>query len=216
MATGLSLSPGNPYGVPRTTGTGDRRGRNEREVRVRGRLCLIGAGVLMLTGCGGEDASPTRVAVPAPPVVELPASTAGGACELLDYPTVEQDLGIRFDVAAASRLKQTYTCVFRTEAAHQPDLTLSVIDISMDAAGFKTDLVPGGGRSVSGLGKAAYQLTAAPADEHGATAEIGWLGTDGRAASLRYTLPTGQGRDAAEELVAGLVALAKKIDTSNL
>lgn len=170
----------------------------------------------MLTGCGGEDASPARVAVPVPKVVELPASNAGGACELLDYPIVEQDLGMRFDVAAASRLKQTYTCVLRTEAADQPDLTLSVIDVSVDVAGFKADLVPQGGKSVSGLGKAAYRLTVAPADEHGATAEIGWLGADGRAASLRYTLPAGQGRDAAEELVDGLVALAKKIDTSNL
>ncbi|MGW0433185.1 hypothetical protein ACWDV4_11680 [Micromonospora sp. NPDC003197] len=183
---------------------------------MRGRLCLIGAGVVMLAGCGGEDASPARVAVPVPEAVELPASNAGGACELLDYPTVEQALSIRFDVAAASQRKQTYTCVLRTEAADQPDLTLSVTDISMDATGFKADLVPQGGASVSGLGKAAYQLTVAPADEHGATAEIGWLSTDGRPASLHHTLPAGQGRDAAKELLPALVALAKKIDTSKL
>ncbi|GAB3145447.1 hypothetical protein GCM10027290_25340 [Micromonospora sonneratiae] len=180
---------------------------------MRARLCLIGASVLMLSGCG-EDTKPAGVAVPSPGVVELPASMASGACELLDYSSVEQKIGVRFDVSAASQLRKTQTCVLRTEAANHPDLALSVTDISVDASAFKTDLVPRGGQSVSGLGKAAYRLIAAPADEHGAAVEIGWLASDGRVVSLRYTLAAGQDKGAAEEFAGKLVTLAKEIDTS--
>ena len=181
---------------------------------MRGRLCLIGAGLLMLAGCG-EDAAP-RADAAVPRVVQLPASAAGGACQLLDYPMIEQATGTLFDVSAASRHGKTNTCVVRAESADRPDLALSVTPTSADAAIFADEVVPSGGKSVKGLGKAAYRSTVAPVKGSGAGVEIGWLTGDGRLVNLRYTFATGQDRAAAEAFASKLVVLAKKIDTSSL
>jgi hypothetical protein len=189
-----------------------RPGRDEREVIVRARLWLIGAGLLVVSGCG-DGAAPGGPALPAPVVVDLPASAAGGACALLDYSVIEQAIGVRFDVSAASQVRQTSTCVVRSEKVERPDLTLSVTATSADASVFKSDVMPSGSQSVSGLGKVAYRLTESPKKGSGPAVEIGWLSGDGRLIILRYVLAAGPDRDAADAVAGKLITLAKKIET---
>ncbi|AVT30628.1 hypothetical protein C6361_15375 [Plantactinospora sp. BC1] len=170
--------------------------------------------MLLLAGCA-EEAAP-QSAGPAPKVVRLPASAAGGACQLLEYPAVEQAIGARFEVAAASRHGKTDTCVLRGEAEARPELALSVTPTTADASIFADEVVPSGGKSVKGLGKAAYRATTAPAKSTGSTVEVGWLTGNGRLVSLRFTFPTGEDRAEADALAPKLINLAKKIDTSSL
>lgn len=183
---------------------------------MRARLCcLIGAGLVVLTGCG--DNRPPEVPAGQPPAaIDLPAASAGGACALLDFPVIEQTTGTHFDVSAASRAKDTQSCVVRSEQLDYPDLTLSVTDTSADVSIFKADVVPSGAKSVSGLGKAAYRLTAGPQKGAGPAAEVGWLSDDGRLIVLRYAFASGQDRAAADGLGEKLVDLAKKIDADKI
>ncbi|MFY1669320.1 hypothetical protein ACN27G_05095 [Plantactinospora sp. WMMB334] len=180
---------------------------------MRGRLCLI-ASVLLLAGCAGEPA-PEPVG-PAPKVVRPPAASAGGACQLLEYPAIEEAIDTRFEVAAASRHGKTDTCVLRGEAEARPELALSVTPTTADASIFADEMVPGAGKSVKGLGKAAYRATAAPTGSVGSSVEIGWLTGDSRLVSLRFTFPAGEDEARADTLAPKLVNLAKKIDTSSL
>jgi hypothetical protein len=182
---------------------------------VRGRLLLIGAGLLVLSGCGEKAAATRAVPLSVPPVVKLPAAAGGGACRLLDYPVIEQATGTKFDVSASSVQGKTNTCVVQTELASRPDLALSVTPTTADAAVF-ADEMPSGGRSVKGLGKAAYRAPLAAGKDYGAGVEVCWLTADGRMVSLRYTLAPGQGRPAADPFGDKLIALAKKIDTKGL
>lgn len=188
---------------------------------MRRRAARLGAGISIvlaataLAGCG-EDQPETSTAIPVPPVVDLPASSAGGACQLLDYATIAETTGGVFDVAAASASGGSQSCVIRSETARHPELSLSVTKTTADVSVFKEELVPAGGKTVSGLGKAAYRTTLAPAKGHGAAAEIGWLTGDGRLLNLRYVLTTGEDRAAADTVAGKLVALAKQIDVSSL
>lgn len=177
---------------------------------MRGRISLIGVGLLMLTGCG--DAATAKLPAPAVSVVKPPAEAAGGACRLLDFPVIEEVTGARFDISAASKHRKTQTCVVQAEGASRPDLALSVTPTSADAAVFADEMVPRGARSVKGLGRAAYRLTLAPGKGRGAGVEVGWLSRDGRIVCLRYTFPTGQDKAAADEFAPRLVELAEKID----
>lgn len=180
---------------------------------MRARFCLIGAGVLVLTGCG-QGAAARPLADPTPVVVDFPASSAGGACELIEYPMVERAVGARFNVSAATELDGTESCVLRDEKVALPDLALSVTPTAADPAIFKQEAVPSGGQSVPGLGKSAYRLTSAPAKGKPAVAEVGWLSGDGRLITLHYTCASGANRAVADALAPKLVALAKLIEAS--
>lgn len=131
---------------------------------------------------------------------------------MLDYPSIEETTGVRFDVSAAGKHRDSSTCVLRSETAERPELALAVTKTSVDAAVFKEELTPRGGKAVSGLGKAAYRVTLAPGKEHGAGVEVGWLTSDGQMISLRYVFPAGEDRAAADAFAAKVVALAKTID----
>ena len=181
---------------------------------MRGRLCLIGVGLLVLSGCA-ESRDVPAAPLPVPPVVDLPASSAGGACRLLDYPVVEEVTGTRFDVSAASLHSTTQTCLLQSETAERPDLLLSATKTSASVEVFKEQMIPSGGRSVSGLGKTAYRITRAPARDHGAAAEVGWL-TDGRLLTLRYTFAADGDRAAADAFTEKIIALAKRLDPAAL
>lgn len=180
---------------------------------MRGRIGLIGVGLLLLAGCGEDPASP-RAELPPPKVVRLPAASAGGACRLLDYPTIEQTIGVRFDVSAASRHGKTDTCVVRTEQARHPELALSVSPTTADAEVFADEVAPRGASTVKGLGKAGYRSVVSAERGSGPGVEVGWLSRDGRLVHLRYTFPAGDDQPAASQFASKLVALAKQIDAN--
>jgi hypothetical protein len=165
-------------------------------IRISALLVLLAAG-----GCARAAAEPPRPV--APVATQWPASVAGGACQLLDYDGIEKALGVRFDVAAASRQGDTYTCVVQHSEASRPDLMLSVTRTTADPAIFRGTMVPKGAKSLTGLGKAAYGAKVA-----GPGVEVGWLSGDSRLITLRYT-----GKPIAVE---ALVALAKKVDKSSV
>lgn len=163
-------------------------------------LVLLAAG-----GCTRAAAEPPRSV--APVATQWPASVAGGACQLLDYDGIADALGVRFDVAAASRQGSTNTCVVQRGEADRPDLVLAVTKTTADAAIFRSTMVPKGAQAVTGLGKAAYRARVG-----GPGVEVGWLSGDGRLITLRFTAAPGKQPVA----VDALVALAKKVDKSSV
>ncbi|HEX8631189.1 MAG TPA: hypothetical protein VF755_23775 [Catenuloplanes sp.] len=167
----------------------------------------------LCTGCGGPAAS--RPPSPAVEVTPLPVSAAGGACELLGYPTIEQYLGVRFDVAVAGKAGDAATCVVQARRAGQPDLVLSVSGVtSADAALFGKELMPAGAEKITGLGRAAYRLPVPAAGGRGVGVEIGWLSQDTRVLTLRYTTAAQPGAEPADQLATRLFALAEAVDVS--
>ncbi|MGS2614551.1 hypothetical protein ACVCAH_08485 [Micromonospora sp. LZ34] len=182
---------------------------------MHGRSVVAGVAVLLVAGCAAE-AEPVAVPPPAPISIDVPAASSGGACRLLDFAVIEEHAQVRFDVAAASARGDSHTCVVRSGTASLPELTLTVSKTSIDAATFTEDVVPEKAAKVSGLGQKAYRRTSAAADGHGPVAEVGWLAGGGRLATLRWTSPRGTDRGAVDDLVDGLVALAKKVDTRAL
>ncbi|GAA4732672.1 hypothetical protein Prum_024570 [Phytohabitans rumicis] len=174
----------------------------------------LGAAALLLlvAGCGKEAAADTPLPPPAPETVALPAAAAGGACQLLDYDVIEQLLGTRFDVAAARRVKDTYTCVVQSGGAARPDLVLSVTTTQADADIFEDEVTPDGADELTGLGKAAYREVRAAGGGVGPSVEVAWLTDDARMIIMRYTFATGQPKSAASALGPKLVNLAKKVD----
>ena len=179
---------------------------------MRGRIVGAGVAALLATGCGAE-AEPVAVPPPAPVAGDVTAASSGGACRLLDFGVIEQHMGLRFDVAAASETGDSHTCVVRAEQATLPDLTLTVTETSIDAVTFIADVVPEKTAKVAGLGQKAYRRTTSAKGALGPVAEVGWLATEGRLATLRYTSPRDTAKADAEKLADALIALAKQLDT---
>jgi hypothetical protein len=182
---------------------------------VRGRIVVTGLAGVLVSGCAAQ-AEPVAVPPPAPIAVEVAAASSGGACRLLDFTVIEQVAKVRFDVAASSEQGDTHTCVVRAERTTLPELTLSVTDTAIDKTTFGADVVPDNAGKVTGLGQQAYRRTLAATGGHGPVAEVGWLATEGRLATLSWTSARGTQRSAAEKLTGDLVALAKKVDTRAL
>ncbi|MEH1128818.1 hypothetical protein [Micromonospora sp. CPCC 206061] len=173
----------------------------------------FGAGLLLVAAAGcGDEAEVTTPPAPAPAVATFPAASAGGVCGLLDYGAIEEVLGTRFDVAAASAHKDTATCVVQANGAPHPDLMLSVTETAADAATFTSEIAPDGAKTVKGLGKAAYRTARTAAGKTGPTAEVGWLTGDKRLITLRYTCVRDEPKATAEELSVKLVELAKAVE----
>ncbi|WP_030489386.1 hypothetical protein [Micromonospora chokoriensis] len=182
---------------------------------MRGRIVVAGLAGLLVSGCAA-DAEPVAVPPPVPIAVDVAAASSGGACRLLDFTMIEQVVKTRFDVAASSEQGDTHTCVVRAAGATLPELTLSVTETTIDKASFGADVVPDKAAKVTGLGQQAYKRTTAAASGRGPVAEVGWLATDGRLASLSWTGARGAERQVAEKLTGDLVVLAKKVDTRAL
>lgn len=182
---------------------------------MHGRSVVAGVAVLLAAGCAAE-AEPVAVPPPAPVSIDVPAASSGGACRLLDFAVIEEHAQVRFDVAAASARGDSHTCVVRSGTASLPELTLTVTETSIDPTTFTEDVVPAKATKVTGLGQKAYRRTGAAAGGHGPVAEVGWLAGGGRLATLHWTSPKGTDRGAVDDLVTGLVELAKKVDTGAL
>ncbi|KKJ96020.1 hypothetical protein [Micromonospora sp. HK10] len=176
------------------------------------RTGLAAVAVLLTAGCAAEA---PRVAMPAaePATVEMAAASSGGACRLLDFSVIAKHTGGKFDVAAAVDKGDTHACVVRAERALLPELTLTVTDTSIDTSGFTMDVLPRGAKKVTKLGKIAYRQTLPKAGRAGPAAEVGWLATEGRLVTLRWTGPHGGTAAQAEKMAARLVALAQALDT---
>lgn len=173
----------------------------------------LGTGLLLVavasTGCSREAGA---TAPPAAPVVATyPAAAAGGACGVLDYETIHRALGVRFDIAAASRHEQTSTCVVQAKDAARPDLMLSITGTGADATVLSEDIAPDGAKTVRGLGKAAYRAIRPATKGAGPAAEVAWLTGDKKLVTLSYTLPAGQPEAAADASVEKLLTLAKAL-----
>jgi len=138
---------------------------------------------------------------------------AGGACQLIEFETLEKLLGQRYTIAAAAKKDTTNTCVVRTEAAPVPEISVSVTPSKADAAIFNDIVKPKGSTAVAGIGKAAYQLVTPGKAADGPVLEVGWLTGDARLLFLSWTLPAGS-----DPAGAGLklIALAKELDKSSL
>ncbi|MET8254372.1 hypothetical protein [Micromonospora sp. NPDC005197] len=182
---------------------------------MRGRIVVAGLAGLLLSGCAAE-AEPVAVPPQAPVALDVSAASSGGACRLLDFAVIEQLVKVRFDVAAASERGDTHTCVVRAERAALPELMLSVSETTIDKTTFGADVMPDKAAKVTGLGQQAYRRTTAATGGHGPVAEVGWLGTDGRLATLTWTGARAADRAAADKLAGDLVGLAKKVDTRAL
>ncbi|MDO3682360.1 hypothetical protein [Micromonospora sp. C28ISP2-4] len=182
---------------------------------MRARIWLAVPAVLLAAGCAEE--APTETGPPAPPPpVPVAAASSGGACRLLDFAVIAEHTGGTFDVAAATERGDTHTCVVRAAGAVLPELTLSVTETSIDAATFALDVQPSGAAKISKLGKAAYRRTLPKTAKSGPAAEVGWLATEGRLATLRWTAPAGTAKAEADKTAGKLVTLAKVIDTRQL
>lgn len=190
------------------------------------RFRVIGAGLLtLLAGCSGQAAAtvpapdggaePTQVPLvaPFPEVTRPPAAEAGGACELLDYQTIEESIGIRFEVAAASTHQKTRTCLLRPAAERLPDLIVSVSDTTATASIFADDIAPVGAKEIDKLGQAAYWVPIKPDPDtgYGAALEVSWITGEKKLINLRYTFAPGDDELSAVEVAPKMVALARVV-----
>ncbi|MFJ8577700.1 hypothetical protein [Micromonospora sp. NPDC093277] len=179
------------------------------------RIWLAASAILLTAGCAAE-ATPVALPAAAPKPVEAAAASSGGACRLLDFGVIAKHTGARFDVAASVERGDTHTCVLRAEAALLPELTLSVTETSIDTSGFTQDVLPRGATKVTKLGKVAYRHHLPKTGKVGPVAEVSWLATEGRLATLRWTCPNGTDTAEAEKMTGKLVNLAKAVDTRQL
>jgi hypothetical protein len=182
---------------------------------VRSRFIALGAATALLALAGCTDKQADAAGLPPVQVVQMPAASAGGACILWDYAFIEQQIGVKFAVAAADQVDDTSTCVVQTETSEWPDLAFSVVESTKaDAALFTEELTPKKATKLKGLGKAGYRLVSKATGGHGPTVEIGWLSEAEQLQTLRFTFPSGAQSDAVDELAPKLLKLAQAMDTT--
>ncbi len=181
---------------------------------MRSRFVAVGAAAaLALAGCTDKAGEP---ALPPVHVVEQPAASAGGACVLWDYAFIEDQIGVRFTVAAGETVDKTSTCVVQTENGTAPFLVYSVVDsTAADAEHFTESITPAKAAKVKGLGKAGYQLLGKAAKDVGPSIEVTWLSEAEQMQSLKFTFATGAPADAVPDLSNRRVSMAKTMDTTD-
>lgn len=148
---------------------------------------------------------------PSPSPSPTPAQAAGGTCKLVDYDSVEQATGTRFEVAAAGHADGASSCALQVLYADYPDLVLAVAGTKADAKAF-AKAEPDGASTVSGLGSAAYSRVTAGSGDAGPAVEVGWLGKHHDIVTLRYTYPASASTETARAAVSKLVAYAKHLE----
>lgn len=171
---------------------------------MRARVGLLALALVALAGCGERGAAGASG-------VEWPPGSAGVACNLLDYGSVEAALGTRFDTAGGATQGTTHTCALTATGHEYPDLTLSYSATQADEVVFQATVMPAGASPLDGLGRTAYQLSLPAGDGHGPAIEVGWLSPKGRLVVLRYTMPADATPDQAEALAPKVVNLATSI-----
>ena len=130
-------------------------------------------------------------------VVAEPAASAGGACILWDYGFIEEQIGVKFTVAASDTVDDTSTCVVRTETADAPYLMLTVVaTTTADADLFPRNLMPDRATKLKGLGQTGYRLIRKATSSTGPTVEVGWLSEAEQLQSLNVEMAVGHVTDA--------------------
>jgi hypothetical protein len=186
------------------------------------RMGAIVVAALLLPATAGCDASAAGsaprpapghsvAATPSPPAAEA----AGGACLLLDFEQVTAQLGVTFEVSAASNVGETYTCVLRRVSAALPDLALSVSPTLADPKLFGSMVMPKGATALPDLGKTGYGRTVPAADGAGPAAEVGWLSGNQRLMIMRYRSTPGTPDADLAAALPRLVTLAQKVDQAS-
>jgi hypothetical protein len=193
-------------------------GRLRRRVAAVGLLfALLGAMGACKIGTSSAGASPAPTISPAPSVEPPPpASMAGGACLLMDFDTINSDLGTAFGVSAAADSDGTYTCVIQATAATNPNLTISITATTLTTVDFTATIQPAGATAVTKLGKIGYiqQIKAvAPA---GPAVEVGWLSGNERLIIMRYTFAANGTAAQATALATGMAKLARTVDATTV
>jgi hypothetical protein len=175
---------------------------------------VVAAGVLLAgSGCGGPAGAFTaRSDPPSAATSRQPAELAGGACQLLDYDTVQAAIGTSFAIAASGTSGATFTCVLEPAQGTLPDLSLAVTATEADPSVFRSSVVPKGATVIEDLGKVGYRLPVPAAGGVGPGLEVGWLSANQRLIVLRYRTANGTAGTDLDALVPKLVDLAKKID----
>jgi len=175
---------------------------------------VAAAAVLALAGCTNKPADAAE-SMPPVTIVEQPAASAGGACILWDYAFIQQQIGVKFTVAAADQVEDTSTCVVQTETGEYPDLTLAVVEsTTADGSLFIDNLMPKKAAKLKGLGKAGYRLVSPAGADHGPTVEIGWLSEAEQLQTLKFTFAKDARPTAVSEMSTRLLSLAKAMDTT--
>jgi hypothetical protein len=184
---------------------------------VRSRCVVLGAvAILSLAGCTNQDNRAEAEALPPVGLIEQPAASAGGACILWDYKFIKEKIGVMFNVAASDQVDSTSTCVVQTVSGDWPDLALSVVESTKATPKqFAAELMPAKATKLTGLGSAGYRLNIGSSDNHGPVVEIGWLSEAKQLQTLRFTFPKDPKPEAITAMNAGLLALAKAMDTTN-
>jgi len=155
------------------------------------------------TGCDSDDGGRQR---------DLPASTAGLICQLVEYDTVADGIGVRFDTAGGARKDDTQTCALTQSGAKYPYLTLALSPTTVSDLIFKATMVPAGSADVQELGRIAYQRTLPVADGSGPGVELCWLSWSSRMLVLRFVSTPDTQPDQITQLASRLVALAQRIE----
>jgi hypothetical protein len=183
---------------------------------VRSRLIAAGAAAAALALAGCTDQAEEPAALPPVRVVEQPAASSGGACVLWDYAFIEDQIGVRFTVAAGQTVDKTSTCVVQTENGTAPFLVYSVVDdTAANAEIFTESITPDKATKVKGLGQAGYQLLGKAAKDLGPSIEVTWLSEAEQMQSLKFTFAKGAPADAVTDMSKRLVSMAKTMDTTD-
>jgi hypothetical protein len=186
-------------------------------VRTRSAVVAVAA-LLALTGCNDKAKAKADSPESLPPVqlVEQPAASAGGACILWDYDFIKQQIGVKFDVAAAGQVDDTSTCVVQTTEGDYPNLALSVVESTKaDAKLFLADAKPKKATTLKGLGKAGYRLNSPAAGAHGPSVEIAWLSEAAQLQTLNFTFAKSATATDVSTMNTNLMAMAKAMDTTD-
>ncbi len=147
---------------------------------------------------------------------QWPPGAAGRACQFLSYDTVAATIGVRFDTAGGASKDDTYTCALTRADNEFPDLTLAVTETEADEVIFTATMIPSGATRIANLGRIAYRVGFPAARGGGPGIEVGWLSTYGRLMVIRYTFPTGATSAQINELTPKVVALAKRIEETEV
>jgi len=185
---------------------------------VRHRLFRLAAGIVLLcatAGCTSAAAGAPRTVPPPSSATRPPAEYAGGACQLMDFDVVSAVLGVRFEVAGAGNVDDTYTCVLQRVDVRLPDLSLAVTPTVADTGIFHDKVIPKGATVLSDLGKLGYSRPVPASGDAGPGVEVGWLSGNQRLMVLRYRGPAGTAPGDVTALGPKLVDLAKKVDQAS-